>query len=155
MSKTKLPIEILRSLYAKIIFSWFRRSRNHQKGIISAAQKWSRVQPPRRQSQHHVDADGEPARKGRAPVLGSLCSSSPGVKGVEEGRRGRQTKKINTVQHVSQSSQPWQGLIMLFTSFCIVQTEPAPVSDEPLIIFHLGTCPQASNNQTRNSSDES
>ena len=59
--------------------------------------------------------------------------------GRREERKAGQ--KINKVQHVSQPHQPWQGPVILLTSFSFMETEPASVSDESLVIFHLGTYP--------------
>ena len=114
MSKTKLPIEILRSLSKNnlLLASQVKKpsERNHLsclRMVLSPA-----TQAP---NQHQFDADGYSARRGRAPVSDSLCFSSLGVKGVHDGKRGIRAKD-STKCNMSHSQLSWQSPLMLLTS---------------------------------------
>lgn len=103
MFKTKIPIEILRSLSKNNLLLALQVKKPLERNHLSCLDGWSRVQPPRRQSQHHFDADGDLARKGRVPVSDSLLLQ-PGSEGSGRWEERNVGQRINKVQHVSWSS---------------------------------------------------
>lgn len=59
------------------------------------------------------------------------------------GEGGRPKNQQSAACLIAKSA--WQCPLVLLTSFCPMQRGPAPESDEPLVVSHLGTHPQVSN----------